>query len=70
MLLLLQLGVSDRILGSIKHDQTYGNGLSQLRGGLKSEAAGLLEDTGGGAGLDGGRLGAQSGGEDTTRDHA
>ena len=50
---------------------TYGNGLSELGGVL--EATGLLEDAGGGTGLDclqSRSLSAQGGGEDTTRDHA
>lgn len=50
---------------------TYGNGLSELGGVL--EAASLLEDAGGGAGLDclqSRSLSAQGGGDDTTRDHA
>lgn len=53
------------------YETTYGNGLSQLGGVL--EAAGLLEDTGGGTGLDclqSRSLSAQGGGKDTTRDHA
>lgn len=50
---------------------TYGNGLSELGGAL--EATGLLEDAGGGTGLDclqSRSLGAQGGGKDATRDHA
>lgn len=49
---------------------TYGNGLSELGGVL--EATELLEDAGGGAGLDclqSRSLNAQGGGNDTTRDH-
>jgi len=50
---------------------TYGDGLSELGGVL--EATGLLEDAGGGAGLDclqSRSLSAQGGGDDATRDHA
>lgn len=68
MLLLLQR-VSARKPRDLTWTQTYGNGLSQLGGGLESEAAGLLEDAGSRASLDGGGLGTQSGGEDTAREH-
>lgn len=65
------LGISNEL--AIRMDlrmTTYGNGLSELGGVL--EATGLLEDAGGGAGLDclqSRSLGAQGGGKDTTRDH-
>lgn len=58
-----------RLAGKLRMS-TYGNGLSELGGVL--EATGLLEDAGGGAGLDclqSRSLSAQGGGKDTTRDH-